>query len=385
MSLRQSVSVALGPMAALAAVGLFWGGFSALVPDIKNSIGASDAGLGLAMIASAIGGMGSMYLSPYVATLFGRNVLPVFGVVLAAAFFYPLFAWDVASMGVAFFGIGISVAMLDISANIRLGILEARHKLHLMNVSHAMFSFAYGGAALVTGLARKAGFETGQILPALAVLCLVLTGIMWRHRGAVTEAVDSEVEADGTPMPWLAVGLTSVILFASFIGENSTEAWSALHIERTLGGAAGEGGYGPFMLGMAMGFGRLTGQFFSERLGEVRVILGSAVLGVIGAMLIATAQTQGMVVFGVGVLGLGMAVVVPSANSVLGKRVPERLIGLAISRAWLFGFLGFFIGPTMMGVVSEFVGLRWAFACAGAVIALIIPSVWRLGRMPSRQ
>lgn len=385
MSLRQSFSIALGPMAALAAVGLFWGGFSALVPDIKTAIGASDAGLGMAMIASAVGGMGSMYLSPSVANILGRNVLPVFGVVLAAAFFYPLFAWDVASMGVAFFGIGISVAMLDISANIRLGILEARHKMHLMNVSHAMFSFAYGGAALVTGLARKAGYETGQILPVLSLLCLLLTTIMWRHRGLVSEAPTEGAEADGAPMPWLAVGLTGVILFASFVGENSTEAWSALHIERTLGGAVGEGGYGPFMLGMAMGVGRLTGQFFSERLGEVRVILGSAVLGVIGAMLIATAQTQGMVVFGVGVLGLGMAVVVPSANSVLGKRVPERLIGLAISRAWLFGFIGFFIGPTMMGVVSEFVGLRWAFACAGLIIALIIPSVWRLGRMPSRQ
>lgn len=386
MSFRQTLAISRAPMAALAAVGVFWGGFSALVPDIKAGVNASDADFGLAMMVSAVGGITSMYLAPRAGALLGRSVLPVFGVALAAAFFFPVLAGSVPGLALAFLGIGMSVAMLDISANMRLGVLEARHKLHLMNVNHAAFSFAFGFTALFTGFARKAGYGPEVILPVLALVSLGLVAIMWAGRGRVDvdESAGAE-EPKGAQMPWMAVFLTSVILLASFIGENATEAWSALHIERTLGAPAGEGGYGPFMLGLMMGFGRLSGQFFSERLGETRVIFYSALLGAIGAVVIALAPTKEVVILGVGVLGLGMAVIVPSANSVLGKRVPEHLIGVAISRAWMLGFIGFFAGPTLMGLVSEFAGLRVAFLFAAAIVALILPAIWKLGQFPTRE
>ncbi len=115
----------------------------------------------------------------------------------------------------------------------------------------------------------------------LALLCLGLAAAMWEGRGRLAAP---EPDARPTPgasaTPWLAILLTAVILFAGFVGENATEAWSALHIERTLGGAAGEGSFGPFMLGLTMAVGRFSGQFVADRLGEARLILWSAVLGI---------------------------------------------------------------------------------------------------------
>lgn len=380
MSILHAMRISRAPLAALTSVGVVWGGFAGFVPDIKAAVGATDAGLGAALVMSSIGAMLSMYLAPRILNALGRVALPLVGVILCLAFFYPLMASSVPGLGLAMFGMGASVALLDITANVRISALENRHKLHLMNVNHAMFSVAFAFSALVTGIARKAGATPAMIMPLLALLCLLLAAVMWEGRGRIAPPDHDHADTRSLATPWSVIGLTAIILFAAFIGENATEAWSALHIERTLGGAPGEGSFGPFMLGLTMAIGRFSGQFVAEQLGEAKLILWSAVLGVIGALVIAVAPTQAVVLVGVGILGLGMAVIVPSVNSILGRLVREEQRSHAMSRAWMAGMLGFFLGPAMMGGLSELFGLRVSFAAVALVVAAIIPAVLALAR-----
>ena len=149
MSITTAIAVSRAPIAALSAVGVFWGGFAASVPDIKAGVGASDAAFGAALVMSSVGGITAMYLSPRIGQMLGRAVLPVAGVFLFVALFFPLLARDVTGLGLALLGMGAAVSLLDISANVRISVLESRHGLHLMNLNHAMFSFgfaAFGGA-----------------------------------------------------------------------------------------------------------------------------------------------------------------------------------------------------------------------------------------------
>lgn len=380
MSIYHAMRISRAPIASLAAVGVVWGGLAGFMPDIKAAVGATDAQLGSALVFSAIGSIASMYLAPRVGEALGRIALPLLGVVLCLAFFYPLLATSVPALGLAMFGIGASVAMLDITANVRISALENRHKLHLMNVNHAMFSVAFALGALITALARKAGASPAQVLPLLALICLILAAMMWEGRGRLAPPEPDLNDTRSSATPWSAILLTALILFAGFVGENATEAWSALHIERTLGGAPGEGSFGPFTLGLTMAFGRFSGQFVADRLGEARLILWSAVLGMIGALIIAAAPTQLVALIGVGILGLGMAVIVPSVNSILGKLVREEQRSHALSRAWMAGMLGFFLGPAMMGGLAELFGLRVSFAAVALVVAAIIPAVLALAR-----
>ncbi|MGB5558154.1 MAG: MFS transporter [Paracoccaceae bacterium] len=380
MSILNAMRISRAPLAALTAIGVVWGGVAGFMPDIKAAVGASDAELGSALVMSAFGSIVSMYLAPRVGAALGRIALPLFGAVLCLAFFYPLLASNVASLGLAMFCIGASVAMLDITANVRISALENRHGLHLMNVNHAMFSVAFALTALVAALARKAGAGLAEVFPLLALICLGLAAAMWEGRGRLSPPEPDENDTRSRATPWRAILLTALVLFAGFVGENATEAWSALHIERTLGGAAGEGSFGPFMLGLTMAFGRFSGQFLADRMGEVRLILWSAALGMVGALVIAAAPTQAIVLIGVAILGLGMAAIVPTANSILGKLVREEQRSHALSRAWMAGMLGFFLGPAMMGGLAELFGLRISFAAVALVVAAIIPAVLALGR-----
>ena len=124
------------------------------------------------------------------------------------------------------------------------------------------------------------------------------------------------------------------------------------------------------------------GQVLADRLGERALIVGSATLGAAGAVLIAAAWTPNVVLWGVAVVAVGMAVIVPSANTVLGRRVPAHLRPVALSRAWMFGMTGFFVGPSVMGLVAEGFGLRTAYVVIAVVIAAAIPAIISLGRIP---
>ena len=70
----------------------------------------------------------------------------------------------------------------------------------------------------------------------------------------------------------------------------------------------------------------------------------------------------------------------PTATSLLGKRVHRRALNVAVSRAWMIGFTGFFVGPSLVGCISEAYGLRVAFLMVAATIALIVPAVWQFER-----
>lgn len=373
MAFFKAIGVSRAPITALASVGVFWGAFSAYVPDVKAALGADDSSWGLALMMSAVGGMLAMYLAPRVIGGLGRWILPATGVVLAAVCFAPAIPASLTTMAIVLFCMGMSVSVLDMSANVRISVLEQRHGLHLMNVNHAMFSLAYAIAALVVSVARRAGWVPGDIVPYVALTCLLLAAGMYEGTG--WKEGPRKVAGTVNISPWGVILPAAAILFSAFVCENATEIWSALHIERTLGGPVGDGGFGPTMLGLMMCVGRVSGQFAAARLGEARLVLWSAIVGIAGALVLAVAPTPAVALVGVGLLGLGVAVTVPSANSILGRLVAPEQRGYAISRAWMLGFTGFFLGPTIIGFVSQLTNLRWAFVFVALVMASVIPAV----------
>ena len=204
MSMIAAARVSRAPMAALAAVGLLWGSFAALVPDLKLHAGASDAEMGLILLMSAVGGMISMGAAPRIGAALGARILPVAAGLLTFAAFAPAVAAGLGGLAVALFVMGGTVALLDISANVRISHLEDRHALPLMNLSHAMFSFAFAAAALVTALARAAGAGPWQVMPVIA-LAIAALGLAMVERDwvppASDAASDAALDAPWTP-PW---------------------------------------------------------------------------------------------------------------------------------------------------------------------------------------
>jgi MFS family permease len=66
--------------------------------------------------------------------------------------------------------------------------------------------------------------------------------------------------------------------------------------------------------------------------------------------------------------------------ALVGQKVPDHLRTEAISRVAVLGFAGFFLAPSLMGLVSEFYGLRIAFLVAAGLSLTAIPLTLLLRR-----
>jgi predicted MFS family arabinose efflux permease len=368
MSFRSALALSRAPLPAFAAVGIFWGAFAAQVPVLKVGIGVGDGAFGLALLCGSTGAISAMWLAPRFDALVGARAMQLGAVLMAVAFLLPGLASGWAFFAVAMFLCAGTSGLLDVVMNARLSQIEARANTGLMSLNHAAFSFAYAASALVTGAAREAGIAPFWVFACLGAVTVLLTLRM--HSPPETPAPEDESHPAG-PGLRRVVFWAGLITLAGFMTENATEAWSALHIERTLGGRAAEGALGPALLGLAMGIGRLMGHFATPRGRERSTIVVAALVSAAGAAIAASAPSPAIAYVGFAILGFGVSVTAPLAFAIVGQMVRARDRALAISRTAVLGYFGFFIGPPMMGFVSDGFGLRASFSVIAAVMVLL--------------
>ena len=284
MTVLSALYVSRRPAVAFVVVGLFWGCFAAFVPVIKAQLGASDALFGFLLLGSATGLVSAMWVAPKAdKILSGRSMQ--FGVILLALAWLlpPLVSTPFIFAGTLAF-VGMASGLLDVVMNARVSELEAKYSRPLMNANHGMFSVAYAVAAIVTGLAREAGIPPFYVFVGFGILAVLLVPVIYMD----VEIIEPADGVTGSYPLW-PVLTAGAIVFVAFMSEATVEAWSALHIERTLDGGAAEGAFGPAMLGFTMALGRFSGQAMSERIHEVNVIIGAACLTASGALIAALA------------------------------------------------------------------------------------------------
>jgi hypothetical protein len=242
-----------------------------------------------------------------------------------------------------------------------------------------MFSLAYAFSAVLTGIAREVGLPPVAMMAGFGLITLFLLPILYMD----VAPVDTPATGRGRYPLWPILICGGVVLVA-FMGEATVEAWSALHIERTLSGGAAEGALGPATLGLTMAIGRFSGQAVAERLREVTVVIWASVMASSGALIAATAGTPMAAYLGFGIFGLGVSVIGPMGLALVGRLVPAHLRTEAISRAAVIGFSGFFFAPGLMGFTSEAYGLRVAFVCVAGILLLAVPLALMIARMERR-
>jgi MFS family permease len=358
------------PLLAFVAIGVVWAGFAAQVPVVKAQIGASDAQFGMVFLIASVGALGAMWLAPLVDRVFGAASLQVGVGFTAVSYLIPGQAHGIVLFTVGLFLISAGSGVTDVLMNARISEIESATRRSLMNLNHAVFSFGYAGAAILTGLAREAAYPPAVIFPVIGVFVLSLTLFM-----RVSHKTLTEEKAVGTqPVARGIVWIGGLVVMAGFFTEQATEGWSALHVERTLGGGAAQGAMGPAILGLTMGFGRLFGHAIAKHIAETVMIAAACLIASAGLVIAATAPTLFLAYLGFGLVGLGISVVAPLALAFVGRYVPASQRVQALSRASVIGYGAFFVGPSVMGLTSEFFGLDVAFlvVAAGLVVVAVV-------------
>ncbi|MEM9584321.1 MAG: MFS transporter [Pseudomonadota bacterium] len=368
MSVLAAIRISQAPVAAFMVVGLFWGSMAALAPQLKDQIGADDATFGLLLLGTSIGLLTTMMLAPLFDRSFGEWALPVASIGLAIAFLFPGLATTPIAFFTAMIAAGLASGLLDVTMNARVSELETRHDRPLMNANHGMFSVAYAIGAFLTGLGREA-----ELTPVSIFACVGFVAVILATRTRMTVATQEQTTTKTTAFPYAIVALGGSVVLIAFTTEAAVESWSALHVERTLGGRAAEGALGPTMLGLTMAVGRFGGQAVAEKWSDLTVIFWGAVCAATGAVIAASALTPLMAYSGFAILGLGVSAIGPIGLAIVGRLVPPEIRTVAIARTAVIGFSGFFIAPAAMGLISQGFGLRASFFAVGLLVCLLFP------------
>ena len=381
MGLLNDLRISHKPLAGFIVIGGAWAAFFAQMPVVKAAIGASDAVYGAVVLVASLGALAAMWLAPLADRLAGRWATPVASLIVALGMFTAGSA-----TGLVQFALGMTLAsvgsgVVDVLVNVRVSEREEQEGRPLMNLNHAMYSFAYAGTALLTGVLRELEWTPADVFLAFGALVAVLAVIMLEKRSAAMPQADAGA---AVRLPSRLIWLGGAIVLLAFLTEASSEGWSALHLERTLGGGPAEGALGPALLGLTMGAGRLAGHLMSSRLPELQLMVAAALTAAAGLFLAGLAPGLMTAYLGFGLTGLGVSVIAPLALAQVGRVVPARNRLAAISRVSVMGYAAFFLGPPLMGFTSEYLGLRAGFALVGGIMfvaaLVLVPALGRTVR-----
>lgn len=361
-NVRRRVLVAFG------ALGLWWGAWGAVVPDIQESAGVTDGELGVAIGFVGLGALVSMRKTGTLIDRHGDIVLPTIIVIFAIAGLLPGLARGFGSLAAAMAVVGATSGALDVAINTEAVDAEIRTEHPIMNLAHGMFSLTVIGASAATGLLRAADASPTTILLCATVLLLLCAIAVVVDRSPVPRPAGPETHAAMPPWwhPPHRLLVIGVLIALAFLVESVWQTWSAVHLERDLDASPFVGSLGPALFGAAAAAGRLWGHRLEGRHDRRVLVRSGAAIAAVGTVVAALGPSTVVVMTGIVAAGAGTAICAPILFGFAGGGVDPVRRGAAIGTVTTLGYLGFVLAPAIVGIVAG----AWTLPAALAVTTL---------------
>lgn len=356
------------------------------IPEIKEANGLTDTQFGLVLVASSVGAILGAQLSGRAIHRFGSRPAMYVSTVIV-----PLGA---AIMGIAtnawvlvfgLFVMGFSYATLDVGGNAQAVAIEKLLGKRYITSFHGMWSV---GTLVVTVFGASVSYfltpsENLLLVAGLGFLMFayasrrLLPPTLDEHQG------DGEVETKNS-VPWF--GLAAIPLWimgigaaGSFIAEGSAADWGALLLRDFMGIDKGLNASAFATFALAMIFSRFIGDRLLTKFGPYRVVRYLGVIGgtmfgasiLIGVWVAPYSQLAALVIVNIGFFAAGMAI---------GPMFPAFILGAAnikgvapsvgIARVGVISIAAYFVGPTLVGVLSDLITLPLAMLYPAAALVL---------------
>ncbi|MDR3474219.1 MAG: MFS transporter [Devosia sp.] len=359
------------------------GGLFPRLAEIQTSINAPQGSFGLALTGVALGTLVSLTFAAPIIERFGHRLLlpliPVVSAFYAAASFAP----NAVALFLLLVPVGLTIGCVEIMVNLEADRVEHQLGRRIMNRAHAFWSFGIFVAGFV-----GAGFAQLGVSPQVdlgIIVLIVIVGVALLLGRFTPAPARATAHADPPPRfarPTTAVLLLVVVTLSAMVLEGAGFDWSAIYMRDEFQAS-------PFIIGMAPATGALMStltRFFADKFVEryspsavARVLL--SVLG-IGAVAVYVAPNDVVALIGLGLLGIGTAVIFPLAMSAAAKR-SDRAAAINVAALAQTSFVVFLFGPPLLGFLAEHYGIRSSFGIGLPLVALSLVTAGALGRRPA--
>ncbi len=358
-------------VAVCAAWGVFWGSWSALLPAVKEQLGTSAAGLGLALAATPVGAIPAMALAGRLARGRERGALMLCTALFALSVLAVGRVATPAQLALALLAVGATSGALDVALNMATGRAERESGRRLFQPVHAAFPVAVIAAAPATGLARDLGAGTAAVLVTAAVIVLGAAATVLAlpmGRGLPPAG------GDGHRRRWTAAIVLGLLAAGVLAVENAVEQWSVLLLETHQGASPLLASAAPAAYMAALTAGRLVVHAL-PRLSDRTLYLVAGAGGGGGIALAGLAGTPLLSLAGFALTGLALGPVVPA---MLSRAAAADPTGALVSALSAISYTGFVVSPLLVAVLAAWLGLPAALAALGLLaVPLVVTAVSR--------
>lgn len=346
------------------------------IPTIQANLGLSEADLGTVLFSMPIGSLLSMPMATYLTKRIGSKPT-----LLTAIAFYSIF---LISIGMANSPVMLSILLVcfgfcsnlvNVSINTQAIALENILSRTIMSSLHGLWSLAgFFGAAI------GAMMIAFNISPLYHFIFSAATGLLiltFTNKHLLIEKKATSTKKLKLKLPAPALILLGLTAFASMMSEGAMFDWSGVYfkkvimVEPSLVGL----GYASFMFTMALA--RFFADHYINNLGSKVVLRWCGLVITIGLLISVVHVSLWTGVLGFFLVGAGTSAVVPLVFSLAGK-VKDHSPSDSIAMVSTIGFLGFLIGPPIIGHLAELSSLRLSFsliALMGVVIVFLAQKI----------
>jgi MFS family permease len=338
------------------------------IPDLKNTLHLSEADLGTILFFLPIGQLVAMPFSSKVVSRFGSRSITIYGTLLYGIFLIFLgLANNIWQLAFGLFLFGVFGNFCNIASNTQGVITQQLYERPVMGFFHGSWSLAGFFGALVSLLMVYLGLSPfiHFIVAFVFVAIIVLLNYRYLVKTKVTK-MKEKVKRSLFHFPDKILIWLGIISFCCMASEGIMFDWSGVYFKEivktppTLVAL----GYTCFMVTMATG--RFLSDILVQKFGSQKIIIASGIVITIGLYIAVIFPYIVPSTIAFMLVGFGVSNVIPVVFNRAGK-ITTVSTETSLTIISSISFLGFLIGPPIIGYIAELSSLRYSFATIGVL------------------
>jgi predicted MFS family arabinose efflux permease len=358
--------------------GLNFATWATRIPDFKAYLNLSDAQLGTVLMGLPIGSLVSLPIAGWLLTKYASRWICLMALAMYVIIIPGLSLMSSAvALFVGLFFFGMAGDIMNIAMNTQVVSLEAKMNKTIMSSFHAVFSLGLMAGAFVGGILEKE-----QFTPLAHFINIAITNIILILFSFGNLLKDKPVHDESNPKtsilnlgPYLII--LSIIAFCGMLCEGAMADWISLYFKEYVTNSPFPITIGFSFFAAAMVLGRFLGDRISMTYGLSTILTLNGILVGIGMLITLLLSSTYMKVFGCFTVGIGISTIVPLIYSQAGNQ-KEIMPSIAIAGVSTIAYIGFLLGPVLIGYLSDFMGLDKALYLIVILgfLAAIISKTW---------
>jgi MFS family permease len=353
-------------------LGFVFSSWASHIPDIKDKFSLNDAELGSILFMLPLGALCSLPFSGLLIAKVGSRWMSILSLFIYVGSLVAIsLAGTTFLLSIVLFLFGMFGNFGNISLNAQGISIQHYIKKSILSSLHAMWSVgAFTAAAFTDWMMEENRTMQEHYFLIAIVMSIVILPLFF---SLVKDPEQSNENQKIFAWPTKALLLLGLICFCGAMSEGTMADWSSLYYRQVINQPHVVSALGYTAFALFMSIGRFVGDPLIERWGHGTILKANGILIAIGMITALVSTIPTLVIVGFALVGLGVSSIFPVVY-ILASKEKSMLPSAALAAVSSIGFIGFLVGPPVIGFIAEGVGLRSALMAVvllGSIIVIL--------------